>query len=137
MAYPLLRPDLFRADLTNTRPLYSSVVVTHTEDVYRHTAPLTPKSTPQNTAIETVDLDDNSSSETRMGRWMHNFEALKTFKNMFGHTNVTRTKAEHRALGNWVHEQRRKKRNGLLTDAQISLLESLSFDWVKRTNAPS
>jgi len=72
-----------------------------------------------------------------MGRWMHNFEALKTFKNMFGHTNVTRTKAEHRALGNWVHEQRRKKRNGLLTDAQISLLESLSFDWVKRTNAPS
>mmetsp|Transcript_14311 Transcript_14311/g.19953 ORF Transcript_14311/g.19953 Transcript_14311/m.19953 type:complete len:372 (+) Transcript_14311:145-1260(+) len=61
--------------------------------------------------------------------WMKHFNQLKEFKAQFGHCNVTRTKAEWKSLGNWVAEQRRKMRQGKLTQQQYDMLSVLGFEW--------
>ncbi|PRP86842.1 hypothetical protein PROFUN_05059 [Planoprotostelium fungivorum] len=75
---------------------------------------------------------DEQHGRVHINRWMANFRNLKQYKQMYGTTNVTRTKEQFRTLGNWVHEQRRKRRNDSLSAAQIQLLDSLNFDWVKK-----
>jgi hypothetical protein len=56
---------------------------------------------------------------------LKHLEELKRFKAQHSHTNVTRTKKESRKLGNWVAEQRRKKKQGRLSKAQIDLLDTI------------
>lgn len=62
-------------------------------------------------------------------QWMKHYNELKEFYTHFGHTNVTRTTDEFKSLGNWVAEQRRKKRRNKLSDQQIHLLDQLKFEW--------
>jgi len=60
---------------------------------------------------------------------MKHYGELKEFYMHFGHTNVTRTTDEFKSLGNWVAEQRRKKRRNKLSEQQIQLLDQLKFEW--------
>eukprot|EP01117_Protostelium_nocturnum_P007152 TRINITY_DN2568_c0_g1_i1.p1 TRINITY_DN2568_c0_g1~~TRINITY_DN2568_c0_g1_i1.p1 ORF type:complete len:245 (-),score=62.06 TRINITY_DN2568_c0_g1_i1:335-1069(-) len=69
--------------------------------------------------------------------WVKHFEELKKFKQKHYHTNVTRTKKDSRVLGNWVAEQRRKKKQGRLNQTQIDLLNSTGFEWEKRKKRSS
>eukprot|EP01117_Protostelium_nocturnum_P007031 TRINITY_DN251_c0_g1_i4.p1 TRINITY_DN251_c0_g1~~TRINITY_DN251_c0_g1_i4.p1 ORF type:complete len:283 (-),score=76.07 TRINITY_DN251_c0_g1_i4:285-1133(-) len=64
--------------------------------------------------------------------WIRHYEELKRFKEVHHHTNVTRTRKESRKLGNWVAEQRRKKKQGRLNKNQILLLNACGFEWEKR-----
>ncbi|PRP84143.1 hypothetical protein PROFUN_04134 [Planoprotostelium fungivorum] len=76
------------------------------------------------------ELSDNPSN-AHVQRWMANFEKLKRFKKMYGTTSVTRSKGDSKSLGNWVHEQRRKHRNGTLLPFQRQMLDSINFGWVQ------
>ncbi|PRP81884.1 hypothetical protein PROFUN_08748 [Planoprotostelium fungivorum] len=130
MSYPIERPDVLpvarKPTIISDETTFTSTSVASTS--YRSISR-------EQKVLKPVDTIVDAGGETRTSRWMHNFQALKVFKEIHNHTNVTRTKPEYKTLGNWVHEQRRKRRNGQLSDAQITLLESLQFDWVKRTNA--
>ena len=59
-------------------------------------------------------------------QWNLRFSELIKFKEEFGHTNVTRA-AEHKVLGNWVAEQRRKWKKGKLPAKQQKLLEEIGI----------
>eukprot|EP01117_Protostelium_nocturnum_P010414 TRINITY_DN3746_c0_g1_i1.p1 TRINITY_DN3746_c0_g1~~TRINITY_DN3746_c0_g1_i1.p1 ORF type:complete len:250 (+),score=59.71 TRINITY_DN3746_c0_g1_i1:164-913(+) len=61
--------------------------------------------------------------------WLRNYKILRRFKRKFYHTNVTRSKGEHKTLGNWVAEQRRRKKTGRLSKTQINLLTHLGFEF--------
>ncbi|PRP80007.1 hypothetical protein PROFUN_12294 [Planoprotostelium fungivorum] len=78
------------------------------------------------------DEEDDGNGAAVNGVWMRHYEELKKFKEVHHHTNVTRTKKDTRKLGNWVAEQRRKKKQGRLNQQQIDLLTSAGFEWEKR-----
>ncbi|QLH37614.1 MAG: Helicase associated domain protein [Parachlamydiaceae bacterium] len=68
--------------------------------------------------------------------WKNNYNALKAFKEQFGHTNVTRSTEGYEKLGNWVAEQRRKFRKqetsngkGGITETQFEKLHKLGFEF--------
>ena len=63
--------------------------------------------------------------------WMKHYTRLREYYKLYGNTNVTRTKAEWKTLGNWVAEQRRKMKNGKLSQEQLKLLNELGklFYW--------
>eukprot|EP00027_Filamoeba_sp_ATCC50430_P007708 CAMPEP_0168559282 /NCGR_PEP_ID=MMETSP0413-20121227/10436_1 /TAXON_ID=136452 /ORGANISM="Filamoeba nolandi, Strain NC-AS-23-1" /LENGTH=231 /DNA_ID=CAMNT_0008590491 /DNA_START=684 /DNA_END=1379 /DNA_ORIENTATION=+ len=62
-------------------------------------------------------------------QWNTNFEALVAFKDIFGHTRVTRTTPGYEELGNWVAEQRRKLKKGKITEKQFEMLNNIGFEW--------
>jgi len=62
-------------------------------------------------------------------RWTERLEELKQFKKIFGHCNVVPSHTEWKALGKWVYSQRHRRKEGVLTDEQISLLDELEFQW--------
>ncbi|PRP74425.1 hypothetical protein PROFUN_06554 [Planoprotostelium fungivorum] len=112
----------------------TSISTTTTEYVAKREMPnyITP-SPPQPPAVLQQQQEEQSEeiqSNAHVQRWMANYEKLKMFKKKYGTTNVTRTKDEFKTLGNWVHEQRRKYRNGALLPFQRQMLDSLDFDWV-------
>eukprot|EP00027_Filamoeba_sp_ATCC50430_P001866 CAMPEP_0168563220 /NCGR_PEP_ID=MMETSP0413-20121227/12560_1 /TAXON_ID=136452 /ORGANISM="Filamoeba nolandi, Strain NC-AS-23-1" /LENGTH=184 /DNA_ID=CAMNT_0008594739 /DNA_START=111 /DNA_END=665 /DNA_ORIENTATION=+ len=61
-------------------------------------------------------------------QWNVRFAELIKFKQEHGHTNVTRA-AEHKILGNWVAEQRRKWKKGKLPQKHQKALEEIGFEW--------
>lgn len=62
-------------------------------------------------------------------RWIERLEELKQFKKIYGHCNVVPSHTEWKALGKWVYSQRHRRKEGVLTDEQISLLDDLEFQW--------
>jgi len=61
--------------------------------------------------------------------WMKNYEQLKRFKQTFGHCNVPKREGAWKSLGQWVRQQRRKKKLGKISQNQKDLLEKLNFEW--------
>jgi len=62
-------------------------------------------------------------------RWMRHYEELQKFKTQFGHCNASRKNKTWKSLGHWVRQQRRKKKQGKLSDHQTELLNKLGFEW--------
>jgi len=62
-------------------------------------------------------------------RWIERLEELKQFRKIYGHCNVVPSHTEWKALGKWVYSQRHRRKEGVLTDEQISLLDELEFQW--------
>lgn len=62
-------------------------------------------------------------------KWEKRFEELKQFKEENGHCNVATQSEESKSLGKWVYSQRHRRKEGLLTEDQIKLLDSLGFNW--------
>jgi len=61
--------------------------------------------------------------------WEEMFAALQDFTEVHGHCNVGRGYRENPKLPVWVNNQRRAKRNGELSDDQISRLSEIGFVW--------
>ena len=58
--------------------------------------------------------------------WDQKFIILSSFYASHGHSRAPRS---HRQLGDWMAIQRKAYKNGKLTPARISRLESLGFEW--------
>ncbi|HEY9046823.1 MAG TPA: helicase associated domain-containing protein [Ohtaekwangia sp.] len=70
--------------------------------------------------------------ETRNGkdiRWIQMFEALKNFKQQYGHTKVPQDYTDNRQLGIWVSRQRRSKTRHELAADRIKKLNAIGFLW--------
>ncbi|PRP78383.1 hypothetical protein PROFUN_13795 [Planoprotostelium fungivorum] len=85
----------------------------------------------------TSDEEEEDNGNAINGVWMRHYEELRRFKSLHHHTNVTRTKKDTRKLGNWVAEQRRKKKQGRLNQQQIDFLTAAGFEWEKRRKRSS
>jgi hypothetical protein len=68
--------------------------------------------------------------------WVNNYNHMVSFYNTNGHCIIKRefATAEGRKLGNWVHDQRKKIKAGVLSDDRIKLLSDLQFDFSMQTN---
>lgn len=62
-------------------------------------------------------------------RWEENYKLLREFYNQHGNCRVTRGSEGFEELGNWVMEQRRKLKNGKLSQRQFERLNELGFEW--------
>ena len=67
----------------------------------------------------------------RQDMWHEAFEALKSYKALHGHTNVSKHTKGHTyyAMGQWVVYQRKRYRKKILNDYKVQLLESIGFVW--------
>jgi len=79
--------------------------------------------------IEVRLIVDDPKTNPFTQQWMEHFSELKKFKEQYGHTNVTRSIAGYYNLGNWVAEQRRKFKQGKITETQFNCLNTLGFEW--------
>jgi hypothetical protein len=61
--------------------------------------------------------------------WMQQYHALKKFKTLYGHCKVPRFYQPDPSLGMWVSNQRRKRKDGNLTEERESMLNELGFEW--------
>lgn len=61
--------------------------------------------------------------------WERRLQELLEFRSRFGHINVPRHWSENPRLANWVNNQRRLIRLGLLTSKRHHQLESLGISW--------
>jgi hypothetical protein len=60
---------------------------------------------------------------------MQQYNSLKKFKALCGHCKVPRFYQPDPSLGMWVSNQRRKKKDGTMTEAREALLNDLGFEW--------
>lgn len=77
--------------------------------------------------IEVKLIVDDPKTNPFTQQWMEHFGELKKFKDEFGHTNVTRSIAGYYNLGNWVAEQRRKFKQGKITETQFNCLNDIGM----------
>ncbi len=61
--------------------------------------------------------------------WEKMFTQLVSYKETFGHCNVTVRWKQNRTLGLWVHRQRAHKKDNLLPQHRIQRLEEIGFQW--------
>lgn len=64
--------------------------------------------------------------------WQIRFRELCEFKKKYGHMSVSEKKPEQKELGTWCTRMRKAKRHGKgqrLSEIQISLLDSINFNW--------
>jgi hypothetical protein len=82
--------------------------------------------------VETNTKNQNHHYET----WVNNYNDVVSYFNTNGDCQVTRdfATAEGRMSVNWVHDQRKKFKNGVLSDDRINLLSDLQFDFSMQTN---
>jgi hypothetical protein len=69
-------------------------------------------------------------------RNVKNYNDIVSYYNTNGDCIVTREFAtkEGRMLDNWVHDQRKKFKAGVLSDDRINLLSDLQFKFLMQTN---
>jgi hypothetical protein len=91
--------------------------------------------------IDAEDVVEGFETNTKMQKghyeaWVNNYNDMVSFYNTNGHCIVKRrfATAEGRKLGNWVHDQRKKFKAGVLSDDRINLLSDLQFDFSMQTN---
>lgn len=117
---------------TTPRQLGSIEIQRATSTPESYSSPLSHSASSPLSHNTSSDEEDDGTGNAVNGVWMRHYEELKKFKEVHHHTNVTRTKKDTRKLGNWVAEQRRKKKQGRLNQTQIDLLTSAGFEWEKR-----
>lgn len=63
--------------------------------------------------------------------WANMFNVLQSFKNEYGHCNVTARYVTESGtnLGKWVQTQRMRKKNNSMPEGQMYLLEKIGFEW--------
>ena len=61
--------------------------------------------------------------------WEEGFSKLLQYKRQHGDCNVRRGPAKDRDLANWVHSQRKARRDGRLSDEQVRRLTEQGFIW--------
>ncbi len=61
--------------------------------------------------------------------WEESFLELYKFKEKFEHCKVPKDYPENPSLGSWVDGQRQKKKNGILSENNVSRLNSIGFEW--------
>jgi hypothetical protein len=82
-------------------------------------------------------VDTNTKNQKRhYEAWINNYNDMVSYYNTNGHCIVKGqfATAEGRMLGNWVHDQRKSFKAGVLSDARINLLSDLQFDFSMQTN---
>jgi hypothetical protein len=91
--------------------------------------------------IDDEDVVEGFETNTKMQKchyeaWVNNYNDMVSFYNTNGHCIVKRrfATAEGRKLGNWVHDQRKKIKAGVLSDDKITLLSDLQFDFSMQMN---
>lgn len=57
------------------------------------------------------------------------FGDLERYKERFGDCNVHHKWKENPQLGRWVHKQRERQRNGIISAERKTRLHALGFDW--------
>jgi hypothetical protein len=82
--------------------------------------------------VETNITNQNFHDET----WVNNYNDAVSYYNTNGDCCAPHDFAtvEGRMLGKWVHDQRKKIKNGVLSDDRINLLSNLQFDFLMQTN---
>jgi len=61
--------------------------------------------------------------------WEEHYQALLAFKSQYGHCHVLKSEPGSRRLGEWVIDQRKFYKKGLLSEAKIKKLEAIGFCW--------
>jgi hypothetical protein len=91
--------------------------------------------------IDTEDVVECVETNTKNQKhhyeaWDNSYNDIVSYYNTNGDFQVTRkfATAEGRMLGNWVHDQRKKIKAGVLSDDRINLLFDLQFDFSMQTN---
>jgi hypothetical protein len=91
--------------------------------------------------IDAEDVVEGVETDTKIQKrhyeaWVNNYNDMVSFYNTNGHCIVERefATAKWRKLGNWVHDQRKKIKAGVLSDDRITLLSDLQFDFSMQTN---
>lgn len=74
-------------------------------------------------------LGDFTGTRSPQESWNRMLEYLRIFHSEHGHSLVPQVYAQNPKLGWWVTTQRRKRRKGKLTAAQIAALDRLGFNW--------
>lgn len=69
--------------------------------------------------------------------WEERYGELLEFEKQYGHCNVPRNYDRNKNLGEWVHRQRRAKKNrgwnpGRLTEKHVEALNKVGFQWSLR-----
>jgi hypothetical protein len=91
--------------------------------------------------IDAEDVVEGVETNTKMQKlhyeaWVNNYNDMVSFYNTNGHciVKLRLTTAEGHKLGNWVHDQQKKFKAGVLSDDRITLLSDLQFDFSMQTN---
>jgi hypothetical protein len=86
--------------------------------------------------IDAEDVVKGVETNTKMQKrhyeaWVNSYNAMVLFYNTNGHCIVKHdfATAEGHKLGNWVHDQQKKFKAGVLSDDRITLLSDLQFDF--------
>ena len=61
--------------------------------------------------------------------WNEMYEKLNRYKDLFGNCNVPAGWKVDPQLGNWVNTQRKRKKQGLLSEDLIKRLDEVGFRW--------
>jgi hypothetical protein len=82
--------------------------------------------------VETPRRPRKRVSTIRENAWSSQYEALRRFHELHGHSDVPRRLEEDPALARWVSHQRELKSSGRLPAGRIALLDQLQFPWSGR-----
>ena len=116
-------------------PKLASWITTQRKQFRQRMASLEEKSEATTTAIV---IANRFSLLTQLGLsldptsqlWMEQYSELKNFLKENGHTRVPRFYKADPSLGMWVSNQRRKKKDGCLSNERQQMLNDLGFEWV-------
>ena len=70
--------------------------------------------------------------EVTKRRWDEMYQLLKPYHTTHGDTDVPHRWKEDPKLAAWVGQQRQRRKNGLITDDQVRLLDEIQFTWQHR-----
>ena len=61
--------------------------------------------------------------------WKEMFNSLANYRQIYGHCNVPITWTENQRLSTWVHNMRRAKKKGILSEKYVQRLDAICFEW--------
>ncbi len=73
----------------------------------------------------------SGSEDYRDSLWELKYAQLVAFKELHGHTRVTKSYDACPGLGHWRHHQRVMYRQGMMTDERKAKLDELGFEWLE------
>ena len=87
---------------------------------------------PELTVSELDSMKFNWGMKTARPPWHDRYNELKKFKQRTGRF-PRRNETKHASLSNWTFHQRMLKKKGKLSSERIKLLNSIHFNWEKKT----